>query len=253
MYLLFNMLSRLVIGFLPSFFSFNFMAAVTIWRNCGAQANKSCQCFHCFPIYYLWSDYDHSSQLPWHQSLECCILSQLFHSPLSHLSTGFLGSFSFSVIRVMSPAYLRLLIFLLATLIHVCASSSPAIHMMYCKCKLNKQSANTQPWRSPVRIVNQSIVPIPVITMASWPPYRFLRRRERWPGIPVYLRIFHSLLWPTAKGFSAVNEAEVDGFLMNLSDSNSSKTSSGFKSWRDGNAQRVKERNTNQGRSHWIE
>ena len=226
------------------------MAAVTICRNCGAQASKACHCFHSFPVYYLWSDYDHSSQLPWHQSLECWVFSQLLHSPLSHLSTGYLGSSSFSVIRVMSPAYLRLLIFLLATLIHVCASSSPAIHMMYCKCKLNKQSANTQPWRSPVPIVNQSIVQIPVITMA---PYRFLRRRERWPGIPVYLRIFHSLLWPTVKGFSAVNEAEVDGFLMNLSDSNSSKTSSGFKSWRDGNAQRVKERNTNQGRSHWIE
>ena len=85
MYLLFNMLSSLVIGFIPSFSSFNFMAAVTICRNFGAQANKACQCF---PVYYLWSDYDHSSQMPWPQFLECCILSQLFHSPLSHLSTG---------------------------------------------------------------------------------------------------------------------------------------------------------------------
>ena len=50
MYLLFNMLSSLVIGFIPSFSSFNFMAAVTICRNFGAQANKACQCF---PVYYL--------------------------------------------------------------------------------------------------------------------------------------------------------------------------------------------------------
>ena len=31
--------------------SFNFMAAVTICSDFGAQENKVCQCFHCFPIY----------------------------------------------------------------------------------------------------------------------------------------------------------------------------------------------------------
>ena len=36
-----------------------------------------------------------------------------------------------SAIRVVSPAYLRLLIFLLAILIPACALSSPAFHMMY--------------------------------------------------------------------------------------------------------------------------
>ena len=50
MSLLFNMLSRLVIAFLPSF-SFTFMAAVTISSHFGAQENKVCHCFHCFPIY----------------------------------------------------------------------------------------------------------------------------------------------------------------------------------------------------------
>ncbi|CAI9170332.1 unnamed protein product [Rangifer tarandus platyrhynchus] len=41
-------------------------------------------------------------------------------------------SFSlFSAVRVVSPAYLRLLIFLLAMLIPACASSSLAFHMMY--------------------------------------------------------------------------------------------------------------------------
>ena len=57
MSLLFNMLSRLVIAFLPrshSFSSkeqasFNVMAAVTICSNFGAQENKFCDCFHCFP------------------------------------------------------------------------------------------------------------------------------------------------------------------------------------------------------------
>ena len=48
--LLFNMLSRLVITFLPRSTSFNFMAAVTICSDFGAQENKVCHCFHCFPI-----------------------------------------------------------------------------------------------------------------------------------------------------------------------------------------------------------
>ena len=30
---------------------FNFMAAVTICSDFGAQENKICHCFHCFPIY----------------------------------------------------------------------------------------------------------------------------------------------------------------------------------------------------------
>ena len=48
MYLLFNMLSRLVIAFLASKEqgSFNFMAAVTICSDFGAPQNKVC---HCFP------------------------------------------------------------------------------------------------------------------------------------------------------------------------------------------------------------
>ena len=51
MSLLFNMLSRLVITFLPKSKSFNFMAAVTICSDLGAQKNKVSHCFHCFPIY----------------------------------------------------------------------------------------------------------------------------------------------------------------------------------------------------------
>ena len=54
--LLFNTLSRLVITFLPRHTHFNFMAAVTIWSDFGAQKNKVWHCFHCFPIYFLWSD-----------------------------------------------------------------------------------------------------------------------------------------------------------------------------------------------------
>ena len=53
--------------------------------------------------------------------------------------------FFWPVIKVVSSAYLRLLIFLLANLIPACASSSLVFCMMYCACKLNKQHDHIQP------------------------------------------------------------------------------------------------------------
>ena len=107
------------------------------------------------------------------------------------------SSSSLSAIRVVSSLYLGLLIFLPAILIPACASSSPAVHMMYSAYKLNEQGDNIQPWRTPFPILNQSVVPWPVLTVASRPAYRFLRRQVSWSDIPISLRIFHSLLWPT--------------------------------------------------------
>ena len=52
MSLLFNMLSRLVISFLPRSKRLNFMAAVTICSDFGAPKYKVNHCFHCFPIYF---------------------------------------------------------------------------------------------------------------------------------------------------------------------------------------------------------
>ena len=51
MSLLFNMLSRLVIAFLPRSKCLNFMDEVTICSDFGAQNSKVCHYFHCFPIY----------------------------------------------------------------------------------------------------------------------------------------------------------------------------------------------------------
>ena len=95
----------------------------------------------------------------------------------------------------MSSAYLRLLIFLLAILIPAHTSSSPAFLMLYSAYKLNEQGDNIQPWRTPFPIWNQSVVPCPVLTVASWPAYRFLKRQVKCSGIPISFRIFHSLLW----------------------------------------------------------
>ena len=57
MSLLFNMLSRLVITFLPrSKCLLISWAAITICSDFGAPKNKVSHCFHCFPIYLPWTD-----------------------------------------------------------------------------------------------------------------------------------------------------------------------------------------------------
>ena len=126
---------------------------------------------------------------------------------LSFKPTFSLSSFTFikrlfsssllSAIRVVSSAYLRLLIILLAILIPACVSSSLGFCMMYSAYKLHKQGDNIQPWCMPFPILNSSVVPCLVLTVASCPAYRFLRRQIRWSDIPISVRIFRSLLWST--------------------------------------------------------
>ena len=138
MSLLFNMLSRLVITFLPRSKCLNFMAAVTICSAFGAPQNKVSHCFHCF--------ISHEVMGPDAMILIFLMLS--FKPTFSLSSFTFikgLFSSSLSAIRVVSSAYLRLLIFLPAILIQACASSSPEFLMMYSAYKLNKQGDNIQP------------------------------------------------------------------------------------------------------------
>ena len=72
-----------------------------------------------------------------------------------------------SAMRLLSSAYLRLLIFLPTIMIPACASSSPVFLVMNSAYKLNKQGDNIQPWHTPFPIGNQSIVPCLVLTIAS--------------------------------------------------------------------------------------
>ena len=60
---------------------------------------------------------------------------------------------------------------------------------------------------------NQSVVPCPVLTVASWPAYRFLKRLVSWSSIPISSRIFQFLVVHIVKGFGIVNQAEIDVFL----------------------------------------
>ena len=75
---------------------------------------------------------------------------------------------------------------------------------MYSAYKFNKQGDNIQLWRTPCLIWNQSVVPCPVLTVASWPAYRFLKRQGRWSAIPISFRIFQFIVIHTVKGFGIV-------------------------------------------------
>ena len=56
-------------------------------------------------------------------------------------------------------------------------------------------------------------VPCPVLSIAPWLAYRFLKRQVRWSGILISFRIFPFVVVHTIKGFGIVNKAEVDVFL----------------------------------------
>ena len=58
---------------------------------------------------------------------------------------------------------------------------------------------------TPFPILNHFIVPCMVLTIASCPAYRFLRRQVSWYDVPIYLRIFPFVVIHTVKSFSIVN------------------------------------------------
>ena len=100
--------------------------------------------------------------------------------------------------------YLRLLMFLLPILTPACYSSIPAFLIMCSVYRLNKQGDRRQPCHTPFSILNQSVVPYRILTVASWPAYRFLRKQVRWSSIPITRTAFHSLLWSTQSIISSV-------------------------------------------------
>ena len=119
--------------------SFNFMAAVTIYRDRGAPQNKVWHYLQ-FPIYFSWRDGTRCHDLHFlNVEFWANFFTLLFHFHQDALCA----------IRVVSSAYLRLLIFLLANLIPAYASFSSEFRMMYSAYKLNEQGDNIQPWRTP--------------------------------------------------------------------------------------------------------
>ena len=116
-------------------------------------------------------------------------------------------------IRVVSSAYLRLLIFLPAILIPPFASSSPVFLMMYSPYKLNKQGDNIQLWHTPFPILNQSVVPHPGLTIASDLHTSSSRGRSGGLVFPSLSEFSTFTVIHTVKGIDIVNKAERDVFV----------------------------------------
>ena len=167
------------------------MAAITIRSDFGAQKNKV---WHC-PLF------PHPFDMKWWEWMPCLVSWMLTFKPAFSLSSfirRLFSSFLLSAIRVVlseviysSPGNLD------SSLCFI----QPSI--LYSAYKLNKQGDNIQPSYTPFPILNQFVVPCPALIVASCPAYRFLRRQVRCSGIPISLRIFHSLLWSTqSKAFA---------------------------------------------------
>ena len=71
-----------------------------------------------------------------------------------------------------------------------------------------------QPCHPPFLIWNPSVVPCPVLTVASCPAYRFLRRLVGWSGMSISWRIFQFVLIYKVKGFGVINKAVADDPLV---------------------------------------
>ena len=80
--------------------------------------------------------------------------------------------------------------------------------------KLIKEIHNKQPRHTPFPILNQSIVPYLVLTVASWPAYRFFRRQVRWSGIPSLEEFSTVYCDPQSQRPWVVNKANVGVFLI---------------------------------------
>ena len=66
-----------------------------------------------------------------------------------------------------------------------------------------------QRWRTLFPIWNQSVVPYPVLTVASWPAYRIIRRQVRWSGVSIFKNFLQFIVIHIVKGFVVVHKVEV--------------------------------------------
>ena len=165
------------------------MAAVTVCSDFGAQEEEICHYFHLFLFYLPYSNvagcHDLSFFFFFIFSLKLSLSLSFFNLIDKPFSSSLL-----SAIRV-SSAYLRLLMFLSLSWLQLV--THPAQHISWCAVyRLNKQGDSRQPCCTPFLILNQSVVPYRILTVAFWPVYRFLKRQARWSGILTTLRVGES-------------------------------------------------------------
>ena len=146
--LLFNMISRLVVTFLP-----RSKGLLIAWLQSPSAVILEPQKIKSDTTSTVSPSISHKAMGPDAMILVFWVLS--FKPAFSLSSFTFIkrlfSSSSLSAIRVVSSAYLRLLIFLPTILILACASSSPAFLMMYCRGPAPADpgsSKGRQLWRS---------------------------------------------------------------------------------------------------------
>ena len=109
-----------------------------------------------------------------------------------------------SSVRMVSSAYFKSLIFLLATLIPAYALSRLAFLMMCAVYKLNKQGDNIQPWWTPFLVSSCCFLTCIQISQEAG---KVIWYSHVFQNFPLFV-VIH-----TIKGFIVVSEAEVNVFL----------------------------------------
>ena len=126
---------------------------------------------------------------------------------------------SLSSISVVSSAHLTLLIFLLTILIPACDSSYLAFCMMYSAYKLNKQGDNIQPVYFTYSFSNFEPV-LSSMPISNCYLLTSIHVSQEIDKMVWYSHVFKNfpqfVVIHTVKGFSVVNEAEVDTFWKSL-------------------------------------
>ena len=187
MSLLFSMLSRFVIGFLPRskcLLNSWLQSPSTVILDLKQIRSVTVSIFSPF-IFYEVMGSDAMILVFWMLSFNPGLSLSSFT-----LIRNLFSYSSLSVISVVLPAYLRFFNTSPGNLDSSLSFIQLTFCIMYFSYKLNNLVNNIQPWYTPLPIWSQSVVPHPVLTIASWPAYRC-------SGIPISLKIFHSLLLST--------------------------------------------------------
>ena len=149
MSLLFNMLPRLTIAFLP-----RSKHLLVSWLQSPSAVILQPKKIKSLTVSIIYPSICHEVMGP---DTIIFVFWKLNFKPSFSLSSftfikRFFSSSLLSAIRVVTSGYLKLLIFLPAVLILACVSSKPAFRLMYCEYKLNKQGDSMHPWHTPFPI-----------------------------------------------------------------------------------------------------
>ena len=228
MSLLFNMLSRLVIAFLP-----RIKCLLISWLQSPSVVILEHKKTKSVTVSIVCPSICHEVM---GQDVMILVFWMLSFKPTFSLSSfTFIKRFSnsslLSAIRVVSSAYLSLFLFLPVILILACTSSSLAFCMMYSAYKLSKQGDNIQSWHTPFPMLSQSVFPVLLTIAKIWKQPMSTDKKVVCVCIYTYINIFiRFFMRPLRRLRIIVNEEQDNiGLLKNVIEM-SIPLSSSFKS-----------------------